>query len=347
MKKIVVTLLVIGLLGLLVWAYFEGQKERGFEAERERPVKAPSRVSVQQEEITVSLDPATQQKSGIGVVALDTKTHRHELRAYAQVLEMQDLSDARNGWLSAKGLAEKTGAAAEASRKELDRLKSLQADQNVSIKALQAADAQARSDEATAQPAEAALHVLESSMRQRWGAVLSEWLSAGSPEIDRLLKQEDVLMQVSLPAGMRLSDPPPTATIKGAGGKLVTAHLVSPALRVDPRLQGISLYYIAPAHESGLLPGMAAAALVPAGEEEQGVNVPADAVVWWQGKAWVYVQADAQRFTRREIPADVPVQDGWFVTTGIKAGERIVVKGAQQLLSEEFRSQIEVGEDKK
>ena len=76
-------------------------------------------------------------------------------------------------------------------------------------------------------------------------------------------------------------------------------------------------------------------------------SVPADAVVWWQGRAWVYVQIDPQRFARREIPADAPVPGGWFLSKGIDAGDRVVNRGAQQLLSEEFRSQIEVGEEKK
>jgi len=38
----------------------------------------------------------------------------------------------------------------------------------------------------------------------------------------------------------------------------------------------------------------------------------------------------------------VPVSGGWFATRGFAPGDRVVTSGSQQLLSEEFRSQIQV-----
>jgi hypothetical protein len=39
------------------------------------------------------------------------------------------------------------------------------------------------------------------------------------------------------------------------------------------------------------------------------------------------------------------VPGGWLVTSGVRAGDRMVVEGAELLLSEEFRSRVSVGED--
>ena len=85
-------------------------------------------------------------------------------------------------------------------------------------------------------------------------------------------------------------------------------------------------------------------AYLPIGPTVQGVMIPAAAVVWWQGKAWVYVQTDPNHFVRRELSTETPVPEGWFVGTGLAAGDSIVVRGAQLLLSEEFRAQIQVSE---
>lgn len=74
--------------------------------------------------------------------------------------------------------------------------------------------------------------------------------------------------------------------------------------------------------------------------------MPTDAVVWWQGRAWIYVQRDPTLFARRELATDSPVPGGWFIAQGISPDQRVVTKGAQQLLSEEFRAQIDVGEEK-
>ncbi len=57
-------------------------------------------------------------------------------------------------------------------------------------------------------------------------------------------------------------------------------------------------------------------------------------------QAFVYVQADDTTFARREINLVHPVTGGWFVTSGLNPGDKLVVQGAQTLLSEEMKSQI-------
>ena len=76
-----------------------------------------------------------------------------------------------------------------------------------------------------------------------------------------------------------------------------------------------------------------------------GVVVPRTAVVYAEGKTWAYVQTRADTFMRREVHLDHLTQDGWFVTSGLAASERVVVTGAQILLSEELKSQIQILED--
>ena len=347
MKKLIASAVLIVMVAALVYAFISGRKERATEAERESPVKAQSRVSVEQDETIISIDPQTQQRSNITTVTLEATAHQGEQRAYAQVLEMRAWSEARNTYLVAKGQSNKTVAAAEESRTDVVRQKALHTAGSTSAEAMYEADIKARASQADLQPAQAAVRLLESSMRETWGGPLADWLMNGSPQLDELVNERSVLIQISLPAAVSISEPPPTAMVRGADGKSIPAQFVSRTARVDPRFQGGILFYMAPRQERGLFPGLATTAFLPHGEPQNGVIVGTDAVVWWQGRPWVYVQIDPQRFARRELPSDAPVPDGWFVSKGIKGGDRIVNKGAQQLLSEEFRSQIQVGEDKK
>ena len=80
------------------------------------------------------------------------------------------------------------------------------------------------------------------------------------------------------------------------------------------------------------------------GEKQSGVILPLTAVVRAAGLAWAYVQTGENQFTRRQVSTSAPTSDGWFVSAGFKPGEQVVVTGAQTLLSEEFKSQISVGD---
>ena len=88
-------------------------------------------------------------------------------------------------------------------------------------------------------------------------------------------------------------------------------------------------------------------AFLRTGTTVDGVRVPAAAIVWWQDRAWVYRRANAETFTRIEIATDLPAPGGGYVVKDLPNSAEIVTRGAQLLLSEEFRAQIQVGEDTK
>jgi membrane fusion protein, multidrug efflux system len=68
-------------------------------------------------------------------------------------------------------------------------------------------------------------------------------------------------------------------------------------------------------------------------------------VVWSQGTAWCYVEEAPGEFMRTAVQTSDLVSAGWFVTEGIDPNARVVTAGAQTLLSEEFRSQIQADQD--
>jgi hypothetical protein len=331
---------VVGLALLVVGSVARSEAD---EDETAPPVSAPPRVAVVNGETVITLDSATLARSGIEAEALTAQQHRAETAAYGAVLDLTDLADARGAVVAAAARAERARAALTASRAEFERVGALHADgRNASDKMLEEATARWRGDEADTRAADAALAAQLAAGRQRWGAVVTRWLEHGSVELDALLAQRQRLVQITVPPGAALEEAPAAATVR-AGGAAVAARLLSPAPRTDPRIQGASFYYVAPA-APGLLPGAVVAASLPAGPAVTGVVVPAAAVVWWQGRAWVYLEEAPGRFVRREVAAGAPVPSGWFVTAGVTAGSRVVVRGAQMLLSEEGRAAVQGSE---
>lgn len=343
MRKKTFILLGIGaaVAGLAIWSFVEGRKELAQEQARERPVSAPSRVVSQEDGTTVTFDPQTQKLADIGVAAVEQTTRRGETAALAMVLSPQALTDLRNRYVAAAALADKAVAALAASRREYERLKALHGDdRNISDKALQAAEAAWRSDQAAERSAQAAVNAIRQESRQTWGAVLTAAIVNDMPLFQRLAMQKEMLLRIAAPSGSRLPVPPGKVSVAGDDGVLRTAELISPSPQTDPRIQGPAFFYAAAAE--GLLPGTTLTARLPIGPQETGVTIPAAAVVSWQGKMWYYVESAPGRFVRHELTGAVPVAGGWFAPR--LAAMRIVVRGAQTLLSEELRGQVQTGE---
>jgi hypothetical protein len=159
----------------------------------------------------------------------------------------------------------------------------------------------------------------------------------------RLVQRQDYLVQVTLPPGVLVTIPPPTAAIQLENGQRKDIHFISAATKTNVSIQGVSLLYTVAA-SSDLLPGMNVLAFLPLDSTVDGVVVPGPAIVWWQGHAWVYVQTGPSTFARRAIATDYLLPEGGFLVRTLTSGTEVVVQGAQMLLSEEFRAQVQVGE---
>lgn len=342
LKPMVAMTAVVAILAFSAWHLTQGREEAA-ESKPEHTEEAPATSGKAGEQVVV-LDKAAEMKGGAVVAPLKTVSYHRQVQAYGVVLPLQGLIDLRNSIETARSQWEKAAATLETSRKEYERLKVLHADdRNVSDKALQTAEAAWKTDEANVRAAHAALSAIEQNARQQWGGMLAKAVSDGSPLFKRLVEQREVLLQITVPSGVLIPQPPRTAGIRLADETFGTASLISSSPRTDARLQGSSYFYSSTA--TNLLPGMNVTAYLPYGEKTQGVAIPASAVIWWQGKAWIYVQESAEHYARQEIPTDNPIEDGWFASKEFKAGEKIVVTGAQMLLSQEFRSQIQSGEE--
>jgi hypothetical protein len=345
LTKLLVAAAVVACGALMGWGILAKRDDMAVEAQRERAIKVPQRVSGKNGAPVITLDAETQQRSGIETGVLPSTPHPEELRAYGMVLDVARLTELSNNYANAKAQVQTAQAKLAMSKPAFERAQKLFNETHVVSQAqLQAAEAAFGTDQASQLAAEAQVRTLTATAYQEWGSVLGKSLVEESPMIRALIERQSFLLQITLTPGVMLSTPPATASIeigKTARGEIT---FVSPATRIDPKIQGLSFFYAASA-ETGVLPGMNVLAFLPSGKSTEGATVPASAVVWWQGRAWVYQRTGEETFTRVAIATDLPAPDGGYIANDVAKDAEIVTHGAQLLLSEEFRAQIQVDED--
>ncbi len=255
----------------------------------------------------------------------------------------------------------------EAARAAYERAKVLNADnRNVSDRAVQEAAARLKGEQARLEAARDGAKLLEGALdassnpdggrallAARGGEVAEvlaqagEAVESGQPLV-RLQRFDRLVARIYLRPDQAAAAAAPTVRITPVGveGESLRGRRIGAAAAVDPESQMQPWLFRVSVPRSNLRPGAAVIAYLPvAGRPMSGVVVPESAVVRYAGKAWAYVQTGADKFARRELALDAPTGNGWFVTHGITPGEQVVVVGGQVLLSEELKSQIQVGEE--
>lgn len=293
---------------------------------------------------TVVLSEEVQKTGGIATKVLEPELHREQIEAYGMVLQPDGLLRSRNDYVSAMSSLRKAEASLRASKEEYRRLKYLnENDKNISDRMVQAAQARMEADLATEAEARENMRSVKSAAELQWGSTLSGWIFDFSPGLERLVGLKDVLVQVTIRPGTAVGSIPGKIGIEAPEGRPIEATLIVRAPATDPRIQGISYIYIAPSHTNRLIPGMNVSAYLPAAGHEKGFVIPSSAVVWLQGKAWVYIRYGKTGFSRVEVPTSNPLSIGYFVSGVFSPGDQLVIKGAQALLSEESKPKAAAG----
>ena len=312
------------------------------EGKAESTLGPPARLTMKDGVAILTLTATDQQNGGIETVRPSAPTAPEAVVGYGTVLDAAPLAQLNDRYLDAETQVQTAAAKLAVSRAAFERAKILYKDQqNISAAQLQGAEGSFEVDKAALAAAQSRLRSVAASARQAWGGVLGAALVDRTPLIAALIERNEYLVKVTLPPGAAIATPPETATARLHGGAEIALAFVSPATTADPRLQGLSYLYHAPG-DSALLPGMNLDVRLPGEAIERGVVVPEAAVVWLQGKAWVYLRADPTTFVRRDIAPDHAEPDGGYVVTSLPPEAEIVVRGAQMLLSEEFRAQVPI-----
>jgi hypothetical protein len=303
------------------------------DADEEKPiVSAAARVSRDAAgHVEIAIAPGAQKVIGLTVETLRPVVQTIEVPAYGFVLDPLPLSKLSSDLLSAQ-------AALDASDAQYRRAKQLYAEQkNVSLRDLQIAQTAYLTDKVRFQ-------TLQQQLRDGWGAEIAQKDARARGElVSALISRREALARVTAPIGEQLDGSPRGADVYVLGHEQqpLTARAIHEAPTVDPRMQGQSFLLLISADMFPIRPGTAVSARLATSDKAKGVMVSRSAVVRYAGAEWVYREAKSDVFTRLEIfPAQL-TGAGYFVTQGLRPGTRIVVTGAQTLLSEEMKSAIQ------
>lgn len=176
------------------------------------------------------------------------------------------------------------------------------------------------------------LPALERDARARWGEGIVHGLSAGSPVCTPLAAGQSALIEVTQPVSDAPSLPS-TIWLERRQRASEPAQPISRVMKARSPAQ-THTYFLVRDPSDDLTPGQTVTLRFAAESVQRSARVPESAVVWLDGKPWVYVQEPGGRFVRRALGAQA-----------VAPNERVVIAGAQMLLSQEFRSQIHMEEE--
>ncbi len=280
----------------------------------------------------VRLAPEQQAKAGIVVASLERRELAREVKGYGRVLDTQPLLDLLAELHSAQ-------ASLEASSREYERVRALHTnDQNASARAVETASATLKRDQIQ-------VETIRNRLASAWGTTFNR--SDAAPLLQALSTLDAVLIRIDLAVDESLPSPPTAARVLSPFDPLrsAEARLLGRAPVASAQSPGQGFMFVMQPNSFDLRPEMGIVALLALeGPPLRGVVLPRSAVVRHQGQAWIYVQTGDRTFERKPVAPEHSVDDGWFIDASAAPPGRIVVGGAQFVLSEEFRSQIHLAD---
>jgi len=304
----------------LVALYLEQRGEAGREAEREAPIVAPSRVAFEDGGPVVTLDSAESRRLGLRLAVVGAASASAPLRLVGSVVDEPERTAALRAPLAGR-LAVAAGA----------RWPSLGDRVEAGAELAQVSDARP-----LASPI--------GGVVTRVGARPGEIVADGQMLLEIVDRTSPAVRVVWDPAA---GAPARDITLEAPGGATrMAARLIGPAAEADPLTRHPTYLYRAARAWPGGTPGTPVTALAPSrAPSARGALVPDGAVVQWDGLAWAYRRREAGRYERVAVPTDHPVPGGWLAGRGLAVGDSVVTTGAQELLSEEFRARVSVGDE--
>jgi multidrug efflux pump subunit AcrA (membrane-fusion protein) len=314
--------LAIGAAAIVV-LYRNHRDQSAAEAERDAPVVAPSRVRQDSGGAVVALRPGDRARIGLALHPLQPASARSEQRLPAEVMPESERVAVLRAPVTGRLTIPPGG-----------RWPALGQRVSAGVPLAQVSDAR---------PLSPPISGLVTQVTAQPGALVE----AGQPLLE-VADYSRPLVRVAWldPAG---GGPPrqlmlaPTAL-----AKRVRARLVGPAPEADPVTRRPAYLYRADRAWPGATAGTPALAFVAGPPSETlrgGVLVPDAAVIQWDGLTWAYRAAAGDRFERLRVVTDRPGQGGWLVSAPFAPGDSVVVLGAEELLSEEFRARVTVGDE--
>ncbi|HUR93419.1 MAG TPA: HlyD family efflux transporter periplasmic adaptor subunit [Gemmatimonadales bacterium] len=306
----------------LVTLYREHRREISLGAARDEPVVAPSRLVEDKGAVVVALDTAEVRRLGLRVVPLELVAGEPKERLIGEVVPELERTAVLRAPVAGRltlppgsrwpGLGERVAAGAAVG---------------------QVSDAR---------PLSMPIAGVVTSVGAQPGALVT----AGQSLLEIADYSRPVVRVVWLE---RMSPTPARRVAVGPSdtGSRVDARLIGPAPEADLTTRRPAYLYRAAHSWPGAAPGVPVVVYVPGSARPRGdaLVIPDAAVVQWEGLTWAYRRRGPGRFERLRVATAEHTTGGWVAGPPFTRTDSVVVRGAEELLSEEFRARVTVGDE--
>ena len=176
---------------------------------------------------TVRLTADQQHQIGLQTAVLEAAPHPEQFRAYGAVLDVARITDLTNSYANAQAQLQTAQAKFDVAKSAFERAQNLVHSAILAKRDAEAAEGTFRTDQASLTAAESQVKTLAATARQEWGPVIGKGIVERSPEVVQLIERDQFLVQVTLPPGVVLAEPPGLRSRKRRRGMPISISTTS------------------------------------------------------------------------------------------------------------------------
>ena len=299
------------------------------------------------EAFTVHIDETTINDTGIQTQKLQSTQFSPEIETFATRIDISYLIGARKEYLTAKAKLATAHIKLKQSQLNTHRLEKLQREKAVSTRKLLTQKSQLEIDKANFKAAEQHADNILLHTQSKWGSVLSQWFLTEEPPTSKVLSTlSSPVYLIHLPIPMKSPMPTISTHPFGLREKAQSASLISSAPINHVHQQAGTPFFYLGDNDFGAYHQRVTAWLPIKKDKLSGFIIPASAIVWHLGQAYIYIQVGDELFKRIKITQKKLVStESYFIQEPLQESDILVITGAQMLLSEEFRGLIPAEDD--
>ena len=178
---------------------------------------------------------------------------------------------------------------------------------------------------------------------QEWGNPFKELLTHPKKSLlNNIFNSEIRLLKITITNNETHKSPPSELMVFSPSQpkNKYKANFITKSPIGDLDIQGKSYFYLT--SSNNLMMGSKINAYIEIDEniDVKKFDIPKSAIVWNDGKPWIYAKVSDNSFFRYPLFKMEEVDNGWIVQFKNIPPKTIVIKGAQLLLSEEYKHLI-------
>ena len=338
------SILIIGLLWLIIYFGKDEILKKDIDSELKmiNESEVENLVSIKNKRITIS--DSMIKNSGIEIQLISESKERSLYSSYGYVVNLKSLFNYKTNYLNLVSEINKLNIQFKEEREHFKKLKLLNEDnKNISDSAIHKKEIEINNHHHNLKIQINNKNNLLQVIEQEWGKLFKELLI--SPEkslLKDIFNSETKLLKIIIPNNKVQKSPPLSLMVSSFNQpkNKFEASFISNAPFSDGDIQGRSYFYLT--SSINLIMGSKINSYVQIAED---INVkkyfiPKSAIVWSDGKPWVYEALNNNLFFRHSLFQMEEVDNGWIVEFDKMPPIKIVSKGTQLLLSEEYKHLI-------